>query len=92
VTANRDVIGGEIRVVRDVELAAQQAVLEEAHTAMFTDGESPPLAPRISRRPRRPRHEAGQTNGQGVNGFGARWYVVAPSGRAITASSSGFPY
>jgi predicted lipoprotein with Yx(FWY)xxD motif len=31
---------------------------------------------------------AGDTNGQGVNGFGARWYVLSASGDAITASSS----
>jgi len=33
----------------------------------------------------------GDTNGQGVNGFGALWYVLAPSGNEITtaASSSG---
>ncbi|HLH81707.1 MAG TPA: hypothetical protein VKV38_00425 [Trebonia sp.] len=34
----------------------------------------------------------GQTNGQGVNGFGARWWLVAPSGTAITtAAGSGSP-
>ena len=27
---------------------------------------------------------AGDTNGQGSNGFGALWYVVSPSGKAIT--------
>lgn len=35
---------------------------------------------------------AGQANGQGLNAFGAKWYVVAPSGAAVTraaASSSG---
>lgn len=32
---------------------------------------------------------AGQTNGQGVNAFGAKWYVVAPSGTAITKQASG---
>ena len=31
---------------------------------------------------------AGQTKGQGVNGFGALWWVVARSGRAITSSGS----
>jgi predicted lipoprotein with Yx(FWY)xxD motif len=34
---------------------------------------------------------AGQTNGEGVNGFGAPWYLVAPSGQqvtSLTASSS----
>lgn len=31
---------------------------------------------------------AGQTNGQGSDGFGARWWLVAPSGSAITASAS----
>jgi predicted lipoprotein with Yx(FWY)xxD motif len=30
----------------------------------------------------------GDTNGQGVNGFGAPWYVVAPTGNAITTASS----
>jgi predicted lipoprotein with Yx(FWY)xxD motif len=28
---------------------------------------------------------AGQTNGEGSNGFGAPWYLVAPSGQQITA-------
>jgi hypothetical protein len=32
---------------------------------------------------------AGQDNGQGNDGFGAKWWVVAPSGAAITGSSSG---
>jgi len=31
---------------------------------------------------------AGQTNGQGLNAFGARWYVVAPSGTAVTRAAS----
>ncbi|MEA2313103.1 MAG: hypothetical protein QOE28_3071, partial [Solirubrobacteraceae bacterium] len=26
----------------------------------------------------------GQTNGQGLNAFGATWHVVAPSGHTIT--------
>ena len=30
----------------------------------------------------------GQTKGQGNNGFGAKWWLVAPSGNAITASAS----
>ncbi|MEA2279825.1 MAG: hypothetical protein QOK21_432 [Solirubrobacteraceae bacterium] len=34
---------------------------------------------------------AGQTRGQGVSAFGARWYVVAPSGRAITAAAAPSP-
>jgi predicted lipoprotein with Yx(FWY)xxD motif len=38
---------------------------------------------------------AGQTHGQGVDGFGAKWYVLAPSGTQITgtetASASGAP-
>jgi predicted lipoprotein with Yx(FWY)xxD motif len=36
---------------------------------------------------------AGQTRGQGVSAFGARWYVVSTAGRAITAApvSSGTP-
>ena len=29
---------------------------------------------------------AGQTNGQGVNGFGALWWLVAPSGQKITTT------
>jgi predicted lipoprotein with Yx(FWY)xxD motif len=28
-------------------------------------------------------NKAGRTSGQGSNGFGAKWYVVAPSGNAI---------
>lgn len=32
---------------------------------------------------------AGQTSGQGNGGFGALWWLVAPSGTAITASTSG---
>jgi predicted lipoprotein with Yx(FWY)xxD motif len=37
---------------------------------------------------------AGDTNGQGSTAFGARWFVVAPSGKAVTSSStpSGSPY
>jgi predicted lipoprotein with Yx(FWY)xxD motif len=34
---------------------------------------------------------AGETGGQGVNAFGARWYIVAPSGRAIRGSSTPAP-
>ena len=29
---------------------------------------------------------AGQTNGQGVNDFGAKWFTVAPSGTMVTAA------
>jgi predicted lipoprotein with Yx(FWY)xxD motif len=32
--------------------------------------------------------KAGDTNGQAVNGFGAPWYVLAPSGTAITTKSA----
>ncbi len=32
---------------------------------------------------------AGQTNGQGLNGFGAKWWLVAPSGTIITAAANG---
>lgn len=32
---------------------------------------------------------AGQTNGQGVDAFGAKWYVVGTSGAAIVKQSSG---
>jgi hypothetical protein len=35
--------------------------------------------------------KAGQTKGQGVDGFGGRWYVMAPSGAAITASGKTAP-
>ncbi len=31
----------------------------------------------------------GETKGQGNNGFGALWWLVAPSGNAITSGSSG---
>ena len=31
---------------------------------------------------------AGDTNGQGVNAFGALWYVLSPSGNAITTAPS----
>ena len=31
---------------------------------------------------------AGQTTGEGLTDFGAAWYVVAPSGRAIKRSAS----
>jgi predicted lipoprotein with Yx(FWY)xxD motif len=30
---------------------------------------------------------AGQTNGQGVDGFGALWWIVAPSGQKITTTA-----
>lgn len=32
---------------------------------------------------------AGQTNGQGSDGFGAKWWLVSPSGAQITGSESG---
>ena len=31
---------------------------------------------------------AGQQNGQGLNAFGALWYVVAPSGETVTSATS----
>jgi predicted lipoprotein with Yx(FWY)xxD motif len=31
---------------------------------------------------------AGQANGQGVDAFGAKWFVVSPSGRSVTGSGS----
>jgi predicted lipoprotein with Yx(FWY)xxD motif len=34
---------------------------------------------------------AGQANGQGLNQFGALWYVVSPAGRAITSALSTTP-
>jgi predicted lipoprotein with Yx(FWY)xxD motif len=32
-------------------------------------------------------HNPGQTTGEGLNQFGARWYVLSPSGAAITSAS-----
>ena len=32
---------------------------------------------------------AGQTSGQGIDGFGAKWWLVAPSGSIITTASGG---
>lgn len=32
---------------------------------------------------------AGSTNGQGSNGFGAKWWLVSPSGTGITGAGSG---
>lgn len=32
--------------------------------------------------------EAGETNGQGSDGFGALWWLVSPAGTAITSKSS----
>lgn len=32
---------------------------------------------------------AGETNGQGLNFFGAPWYVLSPTGSAITTQASG---
>jgi predicted lipoprotein with Yx(FWY)xxD motif len=29
---------------------------------------------------------AGMTKGQGINGFGAKWWLVAPSGNAVTSA------
>jgi predicted lipoprotein with Yx(FWY)xxD motif len=34
----------------------------------------------------------GQTSGQGLSAFGARWYVVSPSGSVIKASAAPSPY
>lgn len=31
----------------------------------------------------------GETNGQGSNGFDAKWWLVAPSGKSITSTSTG---
>jgi predicted lipoprotein with Yx(FWY)xxD motif len=33
-------------------------------------------------------HNPGDVNGQGINAFGANWYVVSPAGAAITSQSS----
>jgi predicted lipoprotein with Yx(FWY)xxD motif len=32
---------------------------------------------------------AGQTNGQGTDSFGAKWWLVAPAGTSITTTGSG---
>jgi predicted lipoprotein with Yx(FWY)xxD motif len=32
---------------------------------------------------------AGQLNGQAVDAFGAKWYVVSPAGKTVTATSTG---
>jgi predicted lipoprotein with Yx(FWY)xxD motif len=34
-------------------------------------------------------HGSGDTNGEGLNAFGALWYVVAPTGAAVTSSPAG---
>lgn len=39
-----------------------------------------------------PDTKPGQTTGQGINAFGARWYVVSPSGKVIKASATPSPY
>jgi predicted lipoprotein with Yx(FWY)xxD motif len=31
----------------------------------------------------------GDTNGEGVNAFGANWYAVSPAGTLVSSSSSG---
>jgi len=33
--------------------------------------------------------KAGDTNGQGISAFGARWYAVSPAGSTVTAKGSG---
>ncbi|MFE2530799.1 hypothetical protein [Streptomyces sp. NPDC059371] len=35
--------------------------------------------------------KAGQTNGQGLDAFGAKWYVLGTDGKAITKTSSSSP-
>ncbi len=32
--------------------------------------------------------QPGQTNGEGVNGFGAEWYAVSPAGQAVQNGGS----
>jgi predicted lipoprotein with Yx(FWY)xxD motif len=34
---------------------------------------------------------AGQTNGEGINSFGALWWLVTPAGSALTSGGSGAP-
>jgi hypothetical protein len=31
---------------------------------------------------------AGQLNGQGLDAFGAKWFIVSPSGKSVTGSAS----
>jgi predicted lipoprotein with Yx(FWY)xxD motif len=33
-------------------------------------------------------HHAGQTAGQGLNEFGAKWYVLSPTGTAVTSAAA----
>jgi len=33
-------------------------------------------------------HGSGQTNGQGINEFGAHWWLVAPSGQKVTTAAA----
>jgi secreted repeat protein with Y-X4-D motif len=33
-------------------------------------------------------HSAGDTNGEGINAFGATWYTLSSSGNQITGSAS----
>ena len=33
--------------------------------------------------------KAGDTNGQGISAFGAKWYAVSPAGSTVTAKGSG---
>lgn len=35
--------------------------------------------------------QPGQTHGQGLNEFGARWYVLSPAGKAVTATVARTP-
>jgi len=35
-------------------------------------------------------HKAGDSNGQAIKEFGAKWYVVAPSGKKISSGSGGY--
>jgi predicted lipoprotein with Yx(FWY)xxD motif len=37
-------------------------------------------------------HKPGDTNGEGVNAFGANWYAVSPAGNLVSGSSSGGGY
>jgi Secreted repeat of unknown function len=32
--------------------------------------------------------KSGQTNGEGLNAFGARWFAVAPSGKQVSSRAS----
>ena len=65
------------------EGGAKAAKLSTSTRSGFARGRSSQRLPAVSYEPDT---AAGQTRGQGVSAFGARWYVVSTAGRAITAA------